>query len=106
MLDAERVHSEALGKEMQQLAEHARAVEKQAQQAQLDTFSVTREKDAVAAKVAEAELQQQLLKNQLDMAADERRRSETAREALQKERDSYLTELRQVSSTSREAHTT
>ena len=101
MLDAERVHSEALGKEMQQLAEHARAVEKQAQQAQLDTFSVTREKDAIAAKVAEAELQQQLLKNQLDMAAEERRRSETAREALQKERDLYLTELRQVESEAR-----
>ena len=50
MLEAERVHSEALGKEMSQLAEHARACEKQTQQITLEKFEVVREKDGLAAK--------------------------------------------------------
>ena len=46
-------------------------------------FQATREKDELAAKLAEAELQQQLLRNQAETIAEDRRRAETARERLQ-----------------------
>ena len=95
-LAAEAQHVEALGEELRSLAQHARASEKQAQQAQLATFSAAREKDAVAARFAEADLQLQLLRNQLDLAADERRRAENACSKIQTERDNMLAELRKA----------
>ena len=51
-----------------------------------------------AAKLAEAELNLQLLSARLDTAADDRRRVEAARDQAFKERDSYLSELRTVES--------
>ena len=81
---------------MNKLAEHARATEKAMQQAQLASFTAVREKDSAAAKHAEIELQMQLLRNQLDVAGDERRRAETARDRVQKERDGMLSELRKA----------
>ena len=101
MLESEKAHSEALGKEMQTLAEHARACEKAAQQQQQVTFEVTREKDAMVAKVAESELQHQLVKQQLEAAHAETRRTEAAKDAIQKERDQFLQELRQTESEAR-----
>ena len=95
-LAAEAQHVEALGEELRSLAQHARASEKQAQQAQLATFSAAREKDAAAARFAEADLQLQLLRNQLDLAADERRRAENACSKIQTERDNMLAELRKT----------
>ena len=94
MLDAEKGHADALGREMQTLAEHARGCEKQLQASQMEVFAATREKDAAAAKLAEAELQAQVTRAQLEAAADERRRAEERRDALQAERDQYLGELR------------
>ena len=47
MLSAEKAHSEALSKEMSQLAEHAREMEKAAQQQQMAAMEATREKDAI-----------------------------------------------------------
>ena len=49
-LEAERVHAEALTREMHTLAEHARGVEQRAQQSQVQALEVTREKDALYAR--------------------------------------------------------
>ena len=98
MLSAEKAHSEALSKEMSQLAEHAREMEKAAQQQQMAAMEATREKDAIAAKAAQSELQAAVVQSQLDAAAEERKRAEATRETLQRERDEYLRDLRKAES--------
>jgi myosin heavy subunit len=100
-LEAERSHAEALSREMTQLAEHARGCEQSLQKAKLETFTTTREKDALAAKLAETELQVQLTRSQLETVSDERRRLEASRDSLQTERDQMLNEWRKAEAEAR-----
>ena len=98
LLNAERMHSAALTQEVHDLAERARAGEKELQLAQRNNFSLTREKDAQAAKLAEVELQLQLTKSQLEQSVEDRRRAEESKERLQLERDQFFSELREAES--------
>ena len=98
LLNAERMHSAALTQEVHDLAERARAGEKELQLAQRNNFSLTREKDAQAAKLAEVELQLQLTKSQLEQSVEDRRRAEESKDRLQLERDQFFSELREAES--------
>lgn len=96
MLDAERVHTAALGREMSQLAEHARAREKEAHERQLEQLTLARDKESLMSQLAEAKLTHEIVSGKLETAVAERRRTDEARDALQVERDGYLHELRKV----------
>ena len=56
-----------------------------------------RERDAISARLAEAEMQSQLVRAQLESAIEERRKSDEKRETLHRDKDGLLGELRQVS---------
>ena len=83
-IDAQRAQAAALQAEMRQLSSHAIAKDTALQAAELRTLRAVNEQDATAAKVADAQLQLQLLRNQLACAQTAQEKTDEENEKLRR----------------------